>query len=318
MRILLAEDSKVYRCLIGKSLEEWGFDVVVAKDGLEAWAVLQGPDTPKLALLDWVLPGIDGLELCRRIRSMQSDGSYVYTVLLTAKNQKEHLMQTLEAGADDYLAKPFDPAELRLRLLAGKRLLDLHQELLAARESLRSAAIHDALTGLLNRAEIIRRLERELNRTRRDHTPVAVMLMDVDHFKIVNDTFGHPTGDEVLKEVAKRLTSSLRTYDAAGRYGGEEFVLILPGCDLESASRKACEIKEKVGSELIRTRFGQHSVTISGGIAVADSTTSLDPRLILDVADKALYLAKGNGRNRIETLSLAHEEATTPIGSLHE
>jgi two-component system, cell cycle response regulator len=309
MRILLAEDSKVYRSLISMSLSDWGFDLVVAKDGLEAWSVLQTPDTPKLVLLDWVLPGIDGLELCRRIRSMQTDGRYIYVVLLTAKNQKEHLIQTLEAGADDYLAKPFDPAELRLRLLAGKRLLDLHEELFATRESLRSAAIHDALTGLLNRAEIIRCLEKELNCTRRGHTAVAVMLVDVDHFKMVNDTFGHPTGDEVLKEVAKRLTSSLRTYDFAGRYGGEEFLLILPGCDLESARRKAWEIKELVGCTPISTRYGPRSVTISGGVTVANATTSLDPRLILEVADKALYRAKGTGRNRVETVGLEQEIA---------
>ncbi|HZR58635.1 MAG TPA: diguanylate cyclase [Terriglobales bacterium] len=302
MRILLAEDSKIYRCLIGGSLKEWGFELVVAQDGPEAWTILQEPETPKLALLDWVLPGMDGLELCRRIRSMQTDGSYIYVVMLTANDKKEHLIQTLEAGADDYLAKPFDPAELRLRLLAGKRLLDLHEQLVAARESVRIAATHDSLTGLLNRAEILSVLDRELDRMRRNHAPVAIVLVDVDHFKAVNDSLGHQAGDAVLKEVSKRLGSSLRTYDAVGRYGGEEFLLILPGCDLDSASRRAREIKEIVGREPIPTHCGTRSVTISAGVTVAESPHPANPQFVLEIADKALYMAKGNGRNRVETM----------------
>ena len=232
MKILLAEDSLVYQHLIGGHLREWGFDVQIAKDGAAAWEMLQAPDAPRLALLDWVLPKIEGIELCRRIRKAQAQSDYTYIVLLTGKEGKDDLVEGMRSGADDYLAKPFHPPELEARLLVGKRILDLQRELVSARESLRVAATYDFLTGLLNRGEIVAWLDRELVRGRREAKPVGIILADVDHFKNVNDSFGHSTGDTVLKEVAGRLKSDLRVYDGAGRYGGEEFLLILPGCDL--------------------------------------------------------------------------------------
>jgi two-component system cell cycle response regulator len=308
MKILLAEDSVIYRSLIEGLLREWGFDLIVAENGQKAWEILCQPEAPKLALLDWVLPGIDGVEVCRRIRTLQAD-SYTYAILLTAKDKKEDLIEALEAGADDYLAKPFDPIELRLRLMAGKRLLELHEELVAARESLRVAATRDSLTGLLNRAETLTFFERELARTRRDKKPLAALLADVDHFKAINDSLGHLAGDAVLKEVGKRLTSRLRIYDGAGRYGGEEFLLILPGCGLLAAVGKAGEIKDSIASTPVATPFGMSLVTVSIGIAVVTSSTVTDPQTILDAADKALYLAKHNGRNRVEATALPEDVA---------
>jgi diguanylate cyclase (GGDEF)-like protein len=195
--------------------------------------------------------------------------------------------------------------------MAGKRLLELHEELVGARESLLLAATRDSLTGLLNRAESLAFLDRELFRCRRNKSPVAVLLVDVDHFKAVNDSLGHLAGDAVLREVAKRLTVSLRPYDGAGRYGGEEFVLILPGCDLESATRRGEEIRNLISRAPVTTPAGDRSITISLGVTAADALTAKNHMAILGVADKALYRAKNNGRNRTEAIPLSGPVVTT-------
>jgi PleD family two-component response regulator len=160
---------------------------VCARDGKEAWELLSRPDAPRLALLDWVLPEIDGIEICRRLRGKPSDEAYTYTILLTAKNRKEEMLEAMDAGADDFLAKPFDPSEPKARLLVGKRIVELQQELVSANNALYFAAKHDFLTGAWNRAEIVAFMERELARARRDGAPVGIVLIDVDHFKKVND-----------------------------------------------------------------------------------------------------------------------------------
>jgi two-component system cell cycle response regulator len=298
VKILLVEDSKLDRRLVCAHLEESGLNFAVCENGTDAWELLQGPDAPTLVLLDWVLPGIDGIELCRRIRTLGSNGTYIYTVMLTAKDRKQNLLTAMEAGADDYLAKPVDPSELKARILVGKRILDLQQ-------SLRFAATHDFLTGLLNRAEILVSLARELARTQRQAKPAGVIMADLDHFKQINDTLGHAAGDAVLKEVARRLKSDLRIYDVAGRYGGEEFLLVLPGCDLHNATRRADEIRRLVGKEAIMTSSGMPSVTVSMGVAVTNCTSDLTVETILQHADAALYRAKKAGRNRVEAFSLA-------------
>src|ERR1035438_10431513 len=188
MQALVVDDSAVYRKLIGDHLRSWSFGVTLAETGSEAWKILEQPDSPKLVLLDWVLPDLDGIELCQRIRQAGSSSPYVYVILLTSKEGRQNMLQAMQAGADDYLVKPFDELELKARLLVGKRILDLQEELVSARESMRHAATHDSLTGLTNRGEILAMLERELERGRRERTPVAVILCDVDHFKDVNDT----------------------------------------------------------------------------------------------------------------------------------
>jgi len=298
VKILLAEDSAVDRRLVEGFLGQWCLDYTVAEDGVEAWGLLQKPDPPTLALLDWVLPGIDGLELCRRIRMLGANGSYIYTVMLTAKDRKRHLLTAMEAGADDYLAKPVDPSELKARILAGKRILELQQ-------SLRFAATHDFLTGLLNRAEILAALERELSRSEREDRAAGIILVDVDHFKEVNDTLGHAAGDAVLKEVAQRLRSDLRVYDLAGRLGGEEFLLLLPGCDLRNVTRRAEEIRDLVAKQLVVTPLGAASVTVSMGVAVSNCVPGSPLGPVLQRADEALYCAKRAGRNCVRTASLA-------------
>jgi two-component system cell cycle response regulator len=316
MRILLAEDSPVYRHLMSQYLKEWGFDPVIAKDGEEAWRLLEGTDAPTLILLNWMLPGVDGIELCRRIRHLEANELYAYTVVLTAKARKEDLLEAMEAGADDYLVKPFEPSELRARLLTGKRILDLQRELISSRESLRFAATHDFLTGILNRAEVLASLERQLARSRRGNRPVGILLADLDHFKRINDSLGHLAGDVVLKEVAGRLRSYLRVYDSVGRYGGEEFLLILPDCDLDTALRRANEMCRSVSSESIATLGGSTSVTLSMGATSSDCFPDETIETLLQETDTALYRAKENGRNCAQASTLGSSAALAIAGSL--
>ena len=292
MKILLVEDSYIERTKLGTFLTDWGYEWKGVGSGTEAAKLLDGPNPPELALLDWVLPGLDGIDVLRRIRKL-TQGNYIYTVMLTAKTQKKDRLMAMEAGADDYLSKPVDPLELRSRIAVGKRILDLQQ-------SLRFAATHDFLTTLLNRSEILAALEREVARGARDDKPATVILADIDHFKRINDTMGHAVGDEVLKEVARRLKEDLRPYDVVGRYGGEEFLLILPGCNLANGVKRADEIRKIVSAKPIATPAGTTSVTVSMGVTASDHSRYCMPAEFLQEADASLYRAKNNGRNRVE------------------
>lgn len=300
MQVLLVEDSAVYRQLIGGHLKSWGFEVTMAQTGAEATQILERPEAPKLVLLDGMLPDIEGIELCGRIRAAGSSGHYVYVILLTGKEGRQNMLDGLEAGADDYLRKPFDEAELKARLLVGKRILDLQAELVAARESMREAATRDALTGLLNRAEIFSLLERELERSRRERKPLCVILADIDHFKRVNDTGGHLFGDEALREIARRMQSRLRPYDGVGRYGGEEFLLVLPSCDLKGAIERANEMRELIAKTHVAAGGVKQAITMSLGVAISECVGVKEVEALIDRADKALYVAKKKGRNRVE------------------
>ena len=301
MQVLLVEDSPVYRKLIGDYLTEWGFSVQIAETGTKAWQFLQQQTAPKLALLDWVLPDLDGIELCRRIRQNGANREYIYVILLTGKDGRQNMLQAMQAGADDFLAKPFDAHELKARLMVGQRIITLQDELIAARESMRQAATHDCLTGLMNRSEALKFLANELERAKRSGTNVGVILADIDHFKDVNDSFGHLHGDEALREIASRLRSSLRVYDGIGRYGGEEFLLVLPGCTLASTLQRAEELREFVCSKPVMLNGPVEKViTISMGIALSSGSGEKDIERLLNHADLGLYQAKRKGRNRVE------------------
>lgn len=312
MQVLLVEDSPVYRKLVSDCLLDWGFSLKVAENGSQAWDLLQQPDSPKLVLLDWVLPDFDGVELCRRIRQAGSTREYIYFILLTGKDTKEDMLKAMQAGADDYLIKPFDELELKARLLVGQRILKLQDELIAARESMRHAATHDSLTGLMNRAETLEFLNRELARAQREHSPVGVILADIDRFKDVNDSLGHLFGDEALKEISSRMRAKLRVYNGIGRCGGEEFLLILPGCNLANTLKRADELRQHIASKPIAFSGLERVVTMSMGIAIASDSGNRDVEALLTQADLGLYQAKRKGRNRVEYIEEAAGAGSSP------
>lgn len=312
MQVLLVEDSPVYRKLVADCLLDWGFSLKVAENGSQAWDLLQRPDSPKLVLLDWVLPDFDGVELCRRIRQAGSTREYIYFILLTGKDTKKDMLKAMQAGADDYLIKPFDELELKARLLVGQRILKLQDELISARESMRHAATHDSLTGLMNRAETLEFLNRELARAQREHSPVGVILADIDRFKDVNDSSGHLFGDEALKEMSSRLRSKLRVYDGIGRYGGEEFLLILPRCNLANTLKRADELRQCVASRPIVFSGMEKVITISMGIAISSDSGNCDVETLLNQADLGLYQAKRKGRNRVECVEETARSGSSP------
>ena len=309
MKILIADDDAVARRLLEALLKKWGYDVLVAGDGAEALAVLQRPEPPPLAILDWMMPAVDGVEVCRRVRERTGE-PYIYVFLLTAKDGKAAMVHGLEAGADDYLTKPFDQAELQVRLRAATRVLDLQAALIAARERLRDQATHDGLTGLWNRPAILEELERELARDRRQGTATTVVMADLDHFKRINDTYGHLAGDEVLREIASRMRASVRKYDSVGRYGGEEFLIVAPGCDTECARGLTEGIRGQIADAPVTFGGCLLPVTISMGAATLHGGLSGAAALI-QTADEALYGAKRNGRNRTE-FAFARAEAAQP------
>jgi two-component system, cell cycle response regulator len=288
MRVLAAEDNPVFQSMLRTMLTKWGYQAVIARDGNEAWQVLESADAPRLAVLDWMMPGLDGVEICRRLRALQRE-PYIYILLLTARTESQDLIEGMDAGADDYLTKPFNAHELRVRIRAGRRILDLQ-------DALRRQATHDGLTGLLNRNSILGKLAEEVSRAQRQSEPVSVLMADLDHFKSVNDTYGHLAGDAVLREAARRLKAASRSYDAVGRYGGEEFLILLPGCDGQDAWNQSERLREAIADSPFPIEGGGLNVTCSFGLSSTD--TSAASRLVRS-ADEALYRAKAEGRNRI-------------------
>ena len=297
MRILIADDDPVSRRLLEATLVRLGHEVVAVADGTQAIEATSAPDSPRLAILDWIMPGADGLSVCRAIR--ERGGAYVYVILLTARDRHEDMLAALDAQCDDFLRKPFDSVELRARLRSGERVLDLQERLLLAQEQLRHDATHDRLTGLWNRGMIVDQLVGEVERAQRENHPLAIVMGDVDHFKSVNDTYGHAAGDEVLREIAQRLASIKRRYDSIGRYGGEEFLVILPGCDSREAIAVAERARRVVSSEVSIGPI-KWPVTISLGVGNYWDTDR-DAATLIAAADEALYRAKAKGRNRVET-----------------
>jgi diguanylate cyclase (GGDEF)-like protein len=250
-------------------------------------------------ILDWMMPGISGIELCRRIRARKSS-HYPYVVLLTSREGKEDLVEGLDAGADDYLVKPFDTNELRSRLMVGSRILRLQNELLRKEEELRFEALHDRLTGLWNREAVLGFMNREIARGKRSGDFVGVLMLDVDHFKAVNDNYGHQVGDAVLQEIGRRLVGGMRSYDWAGRYGGEEFLVLLCNCSPETLIMCAERLRDVIASEPIRVFDMELTVTVSIGAALSSADRLRTGNQMVSIADAALYRAKNNGRNRVE------------------
>ncbi|MCU1320852.1 MAG: Response regulator receiver modulated diguanylate cyclase [Acidobacteriaceae bacterium] len=282
-----------------RMLQKSGYEVVTADNGQEAARILSRVGGPRLALIDWMMPGLDGPNVCRVIRDRHDD-SYVYMVLLTSKQSSGDVVQGLEAGADDYLTKPCHPAELRARLHTGRRVLQLEDKLVEAREKMRFKATHDSLTLLWDRGGILSLLQSELSRSAREYSPVSLLLCDVDHFKRVNDTYGHQVGDEVLQEVSKRLKDAVRSHDAVGRYGGEEFLIVMGATGTIELQERAEQIRSAISCLPFLTAYGMLEISISiGAITIEGWNKSVSIEPFLKDVDDALYRAKAAGRDRV-------------------
>jgi len=296
MRTLIAEDDFTSRTVLAGVLKKNGHEVVETINGAAAWAELQRPDAPRLVILDWMMPELDGIDVVRLLRGLETDHP-PYVIMLTAKGEKTDIIAGLDAGANDYLIKPFDPGELRARVEVGRRMVEMQAALIESRKEMAHQANHDPLTGMLNRRAILERLREELIRARRLGDSLTVGILDIDHFKRVNDTYGHQTGDDVLCGFVQNLGDNLREYDSIGRMGGEEFLVIAPmKAELDGVAifSRLCE---QVAVNKITTRTGVLSVTVSIGVARAAAESTVDE--ILEVADAALYRAKNEGRNRV-------------------
>jgi two-component system cell cycle response regulator len=296
MKVLIADDDRTSRTLLTAMVSRWGHDPVMAADGDAAWEALQQPDPPRLVLLDWNMPNLDGLDVCRRLRASGSSNP-PYVILLTARSEKGDIVRGLDAGANDYVAKPYDHDELQARLLVGQRTLALQEDLLAVQEELAQQAAHDHLTGILNRRAILERLNEELSRATRQNGALSVGMCDVDHFKAVNDTYGHQVGDDVLRGFTGAVEAQLRRYDSLGRYGGEEFLVIAPGARDDEQAGLFERLCDRISRVAMPTARGAISISVSIGVASAGRGSTVDT--LLAAADAALYRAKADGRNRV-------------------
>jgi two-component system cell cycle response regulator len=310
-RILIADDDPVSCRLLGAYLRRWDYDVIAVADGNEAQRILQGEDAPNLAILDWMMPGLDGIDVIKQLRSTKQE-PYTYILLLTAKGEKQDILQGLDAGADDYLTKPFDAQQLAARLRVGSRILDLQHRLVLALQTSEFRATHDFLTGLYNRGAILDLLRRESSRCTREGLNLSLLIVDADHFKQINDTYGHAVGDEVLKQLSQRMKQTLRTYDFLARYGGEEFLIIASNCDSGTAMAIGERLRNSVATEPLHVGQSKISATLSIGVT---SVRGEAPNIgsLLRSADGALYLAKDRGRNRVEFASYTPSESPLHI-----
>lgn len=290
MRVLIADDDAVTRLWLESIVQSWGYQVLLAENGDAAWHLLQQDDAPDLVLLDWLMPGLDGIEVCRRLKA-DAAKRFSYVIMLTSRSSTGDIVEALDAGADDLIGKPFEPAEFQVRLRAGARILKLQHEL-------QERASHDELTGLLSRRLLMDMALRKFEGARRDHVPTALLLLDVDLFKQINDSRGHQCGDEVLREVGRRIQETVRLGDVAGRYGGEEFMIVLPQCNLAAAA----EIAERLRAAIaMPVAFGDSEINITASIGIAALTPYiLDLSDWIAQADHALHRAKQGGRNRVE------------------
>ena len=309
--ILLAEDDPVTRMLMTRFLKKAGYEVTAVGDGNEALDQMTKRHFPIL-VTDWEMPGMDGIDLCKAVRNLQLDG-YVYALLLTARNAKEHIIAGLEAGADDYLIKPVHEPELIARLNTGRRILALEQSLRFANERNRILSITDALTGAFNRRYFMDQLPRELERCRRYAAPLSVIMCDLDHFKLVNDEKGHAAGDDVLQQFVTRIQKAIRgSTDWLARLGGEEFLTVLPETGYAGAVRVAEKIGDIVRGSAFITRAGDVRVTASFGSASTEEQgpdLSLKVEMLMRTADECLYRSKQAGRNRTTAIEIAASAA---------
>lgn len=294
MKVLIAEDDIITCRALERNIKDWGYDVALARNGEEAWTAIKNGDI-RLAILDWTMPKMDGLEVCHKIRQecQENNSKYTYIILLTGRDLQEDVITGLSAGADDYMTKPFDPLELKVRLQNGERIISLEDSRLIQANT-------DSLTKQWNRNGILERLDEEFARSLRQRTCLSTIMLDIDNFKQINDLHGHQAGDEVLIQIATRLKGNIRRYDKLGRYGGDEFLVIVPDCRLDKTKIIAERLRKAVGAKKIKIAGGMLEVSISLGCATSQDPTRLSPQKLIERSDKALLLAKRRGRNRVQ------------------
>ncbi len=313
MKILIAEDDSASRRLLQRTLENWGHVVYAARDGEDAWE-LYSQQYARLVITDWVMPKLDGPGLCQRIAAAQEGSNDpAYVIMLTSRDSTEDLAAGLGAGANDFIAKPFNLEELRARLRNGERILALQDQLIAAREQMRQLAMTDPLTLLPNRRAMLDSLRRDEDRMRRERRPLGVVMVDVDHFKKVNDRLGHAVGDTVLQVIGQSLEACVRGGDYVGRWGGEEFLLALPGADPIQCAEVAERCRTTIASQKVMLESGEVAqVTASFGSASTEGSERVELMALIENADKALYWAKESGRNRVKIYVASADPALRP------
>jgi two-component system cell cycle response regulator len=296
VRILVAEDDFIGRSMLVAILEDLGHEVIEVPDGRQAWDELQKPGAPRLAILDWMMPEIEGIEVCRQVRQMSTTNP-PYLILLTAKDDVENIVSGLNAGANDYLTKPYRAAELVARIRVGQRMLALQAELNNSREALLHETAHDDLTGALNRRALHEALSHEFSRARHTRSSLCICLCDIDPLKEINDKHGHPAISDVLKGLVLILRSNLRDYDTIGRYSEKEFLVIVPGLNEAEDSLLFEQLRSTVASSEFLTHAGNISVTVSMGMARLTEQESVEE--LIAEAQEALQRARAGGRNRV-------------------
>lgn len=298
MEILVAEDDLSSRLMLKALLTKKGYEVTLAQDGSQAWEIIQGENPPQLMLLDWNMPGYTGPEICAKLRE-QYPATNPYVILLTAKDTKEEIVRGLDSGANDYVAKPFDPAELLARIAVGARMVELQNTLRETLIQMEYQATHDMLTNTLNRKAILELLIKEKSKVDRFGNCLSIGILDIDFFKKINDQYGHASGDTVLQVFTTIVKESLREYDLFGRIGGEEFLIVAPhteGNDKCTVYQRICD--SIANSNFFETQDGQAiPVTVSIGVSTLWANLPIDQGM--EIADKALYAAKENGRNQV-------------------
>ena len=301
MKILIADDEPIGRRVLAKRLEGWGHEVLIAEDGEQAFRMFQEHET-RMVITDWMMPLLDGPGLCSRIRETEKDSENLcFIILLTSKDTSEDLATGIEAGANDFITKPFHRLELQARLANGQRILELQAELQKKKAAADHLARTDALTELMNRRAMLDTMRLDEDRMRREQRPLGLVMVDIDKFKAINDDYGHAVGDQVLQGAAECFASTVRGGDYVGRWGGEEFLIALPGADIIQCA----EVAERCRTQLAAMRFddgkGNHlQVTASFGTATAEGADRAELLDLVDHADRALYWAKGSGRNRVK------------------
>ena len=309
--VLVADDDPISRSILLKHVQSWGFGVASATNGSDAWTLLKDPET-RIAILDWEMPGANGPDLCSRIRA-ESKVKYTYIFLLTSRDDPSDIIAGLEAGADDYMTKPVKFPELRARLRTGRRIVELEDKLLDSQKRLYELATRDGLTRLWNRRTIIQFLDGDLAHGHRQSQPTSVIMIDVDHFKSINDTCGHLAGDKVLMTLARRLESRVRPYDRIGRYGGDEILIVLPDCGLADAAKIAERLRRECVRKPASLRGQPFAFTLSIGCASSEAMARPTSDRMIHSGDQALYEAKRLGRNRV----VVSESKPAAKGRLH-